>query len=134
MKESTIEEYEEVLKLAQGASDAFTLAVLPCGVVVRLLRHKDGSGFALTARSAESVSLMADYWPVFKHGSWEVSDISEPDGSVTTIKGLTVQRVVDYMQKDADRHGLLLDRAELESALSSEAMERVSLAADVLIS
>jgi len=133
---SLVDETERFLDV-MGSSGVFVLARIPCPdgdpVEVRLIRRKDGSGFAMTVKRGEA-GLLSDYWPAYEHGSWFVSDLTDKDGRVTTIRGLSPERVAQYVHEDAKKAGVEVDRLALAEAISDEMMLRMSAVADVLLS
>ncbi len=131
-----MDETERFLETVQGAT-AFALAEIPClggePVSVRLVRRKDGSGFALTLRRGDK-GLLSDYWPSYEHGSWSVSDLTDKDGRVTNIMGLSPERVARYLQEDAKKQGVAVDHQALADVISDERMRQVTVLCDVLCS
>lgn len=108
------------------------LLELPYDIVFSLLREPGGAFALRMEKGGENLTI--NYWPIYQHGSWVVQDVSGPNGEATVIRGLSVRRMIGYLQDDADRHSVVLDADRLEEALGRENMERVSALCDVLLS
>lgn len=110
----------------------FFLAELPREegdpVIVSLFSERDGS-FSMSVKIRGN-ELMSDYWPVYQYGAWTVQDLSEE--SPVVIRGLSVERVIEYVQNDAHLFSVDLDAERLKEVMGRENMGRLVLAHGVM--